>query len=72
MDTDLTKAGFQGTILNPESAEYADASRRFTVLAERKAKWIVMPERTQDVALAVTAATKYVRPSRKLRLPGRI
>lgn len=57
---DLRDEGFSGEILLPGSLIFNDASRRYSALAERVARFIVLPKSTQDVSIAILFSRKYV------------
>ena len=49
----LPSAGFAGRVLEPTSPEFVDASRRFSAISQRKARFIVFPRTAEDVSAAV-------------------
>lgn len=58
----LLDSGFSGEILTPEATGFAEASARYTSIAESVAKFIVFPKSAKDVSLALAFVQKYVGP----------
>lgn len=56
----LRDLGFTGRILDSASQDFQDLLRRFSEVAERRARYIVLPSSAQDVSLAIKFATKFV------------
>lgn len=56
----LRDSGFMGRILDNTSHDFHGLSRRFSEVAERRAKYIVLPTSAQDVSIAIKFATRFV------------
>ncbi|KAJ0120980.1 hypothetical protein J7T55_015719 [Diaporthe amygdali] len=57
-DAALRESGFIGRIVNSTSQDFQDLLRRFSAVAERRAKYIVFPASAQDVSRAIKFATR--------------
>lgn len=56
----LRDLGFMGRILDNTSHDFQGLSRRFSAVAEARARYIVLPTSVQDVSVAVKFATRFV------------
>ncbi|KAF2424440.1 FAD-binding domain-containing protein [Tothia fuscella] len=59
---ELLDDGFSGQILSRESANYAEASQRYSALAERSALYIALPNSAEDISIAVKHAQRAKLP----------
>lgn len=59
-DAALRESGFTGRIVNSTSQDFQDLLRRFSAVAERRARYIVFPASAQDVSRAIKFATRFV------------
>lgn len=65
---ELKQIGFIGRILDSSSPDYDASLARANVAAQRKAKFIVFPESTQDVQTAIKFARKSVFTAESARI----
>lgn len=67
--TRLRDLGFMGRVVDDTFGDFERLSRRFSAVAERRARLIALPTSAQDVSLAVKFATRFVHvPFHKLLL----
>lgn len=56
----LRDLGFMGRVLDSTSQDFQGSLRRFTVVAERTARYVVLPSSARDVSLAIKFAAESV------------
>lgn len=56
----LRDLGFTGRIVDSSSQDFQGLLRRFSAVAERRARYVVLPSSAQDVSLAIKFATRFV------------
>lgn len=59
-DVNLRDLGFMGRIVSSKSQDFDSLLRRFSAVAERRARYVVLPTSAQDVSLAIKFATRFV------------
>lgn len=59
-DAKLRDWGFTGRIVSSMSQDFQGLLRRFSAVAERRARYIVLPNSARDVSLAIEFATRFV------------
>lgn len=56
----LRDLGFTGRIVDSTSQDFQGLLRRFSAVAERRARYVVLPSSAQDVSLAIKFGTRFV------------